>query len=93
MVVIFVTRQRDTGCLSKPKGPKLRKYSSLFSTQLYPPNVANFLNCCNITLTVMVAMQSDVRNSRRRISTDCLQRINILELLRPFVLCYVTGIA
>jgi len=34
----------------------------------------------------MVAMQSDVRNSKRRTSTDCLQRINILELHRPFVL-------
>jgi len=34
----------------------------------------------------MVAMQSDVRNSRRHVGTDCLQRINILELLLPFVL-------
>jgi len=34
----------------------------------------------------MVAMQSDVRNSRRHVGTDCLQRINILELHRPFVL-------
>ena len=40
----------------------------------------------------MVAMQSDVRNSKRHVGTDCLQRIEILEILRPFVLCYVTGI-
>jgi hypothetical protein len=70
-VVIFVTRPNDTGCLSKPKGPKMRKHSSLFSTQLYTTNVANLRNCCNITLTVMVAMQSDVRNSRRHVGTDC----------------------
>jgi len=86
MVVIFVTRPHDTGCLSKQKGPKMRKYNLLFSTQFYPPNVANLPNYCNITLTVMVAMQSDVRNSRRHVGTDCLQRINILELLLPFVL-------
>ena len=34
----------------------------------------------------MVAMQNDVRNSRLHVGTDCLQWINILELLRPFVL-------
>jgi len=34
----------------------------------------------------MVVMQSDVRNSRRHVDTDRLQRIKILELLRPFVL-------
>jgi len=34
----------------------------------------------------MVAMQSDVRNGRRHVGTDCLQRIKILEMLRPFVL-------
>jgi hypothetical protein len=86
MVVIFVARPRDTGCVSKPGELKRRKYSSLFSTQLYPINVANLPNCCNITLSVMVAMQSDVRNSRRHVGTDCLQRVKILELLRPFVL-------
>jgi hypothetical protein len=85
-VCIFVTRRRDTRCLSKPKGQKLRKYSSLFSTQLYTPNVANHQNCCNITLTVIVAMQSDVRNSRRHVDTDCLQGIKRLELLLPVVL-------
>ena len=89
----FVTRPHDTGCLSKPKRPKMRKYSLLFSTQLYASNVANLPNCCNITLTVMVAMQSEVRNSRRCVDTDCLQRIKILEPLRPFVFCYVTDIA
>jgi hypothetical protein len=31
-------------------------------------------------------MQSDVRNSKRHVGTDRLQRIEILELLRPFVL-------
>jgi hypothetical protein len=67
---------------------------SLFSTQLYPLNFANLPNCCNMTLTVMVAIQSDVRNSRRHVGTDCLQRIEILEPLRPFVLllrhgCYL----
>jgi len=71
----------------------MRKYSLLFSTQLYASNVANLPNCCNITLTVMVAMQSEVRNSRRCVDTDCLQRIKILEPLRPFVFCYVTDIA
>jgi hypothetical protein len=46
----------------------------------------------------MVAMQSDVRNSRRHVGTDCLQRIKILELLRPFVVllrhgyCFVKNI-
>jgi hypothetical protein len=42
MVVIFVTRQRDTGSLSKTKGPKMRKYRSLFSAQLNPTNLPNF---------------------------------------------------
>jgi hypothetical protein len=42
VVVIFVTRQRDTGSLSKTKGPKMKKYSSLFSAQLYPPNLPTF---------------------------------------------------
>jgi hypothetical protein len=86
MVVIFVARPRDTDCGSKPGELKRRKYSSLFSTQLYPINVANLPSCCNITLTVMVAMHSDVRNSRRHVVTDCLKRVKILELLRPFVL-------
>jgi hypothetical protein len=77
MVVVFLTRPRDTGCLSKPGGLKKRKHSSLFSTQLvsvfvpffkdmcngyklYPIMVANLPICCNITLPVMVVMQSDV---------------------------------
>jgi len=34
----------------------------------------------------MVAMQSEVRNRKRHVGTYCLQRINILELLRPFLL-------
>jgi hypothetical protein len=34
----------------------------------------------------MVAMQSNVRNSRRHVVTDCLQQIEILKLLQPFVL-------
>jgi hypothetical protein len=34
----------------------------------------------------MIAMQSDVRNSRRHLVTDYLQRVKILELLRRFVL-------
>jgi hypothetical protein len=34
----------------------------------------------------MVAMQSDVRNGRRHVVIDCLQRIKLLELLGPFVL-------
>ena len=86
MVVTFVTRPHETGCLFKQKGPEMRKYSSLFSIQLYPFNVASLPNCCNITLTVLAAMQNDFRNSRLHVGTDCLQRINILELLRPFVL-------
>ena len=48
------------------------KLSTLFSTQPYPINVANLPNCYNITLTVMVGMQSLVRNSRRHVSDDCL---------------------
>lgn len=90
MVSIFVTRQRDTGCLSKLEAPKRRKYSSLFSTQLYPINVANPPNCCKITQTVMVAMQCDVRNSRQQLGTNCLEWIKILELILPFdfLLCH-----
>jgi hypothetical protein len=88
MVFISVTKQRDTGYLSKSKGAKLRKYSSLFPTQLYRTNVANLPNCCNITLTVMASMESDVRKSRRHVGTDCLQRIKILEVIRPFVLLF-----
>jgi hypothetical protein len=87
MVVIFVARPRDTGRLSKPGGLKRGKYSSLFSTQLYPINVANLPKCCNITLTVMVALQGDVRNSRRLF----LQRIIILEPISPFVLLLSHG--
>jgi hypothetical protein len=34
----------------------------------------------------MVAMQSDVRNSRRHVGTDWLQGIKILEVIRKFVL-------
>ena len=59
---------------------------NLFSTQLYPPNVANIPNCCKITLTVIVVVQSDVRNNRRHFRTECLQRISMLEQLRPIVL-------
>jgi len=58
---------------------------SIFSTQLYPPNVANLPNLCDITLTVTVAVQSDVRNSRQHVGNDCLQGFELLELLRPFV--------
>jgi hypothetical protein len=76
----------SAGYLSKTKGPNLRKYSSLFSTQLYRTNVANLPNWCNIFLTVMLSVQSDVRNIMRHVVTDCLKRIKILELLRPFVL-------
>jgi len=57
MAFIFVTRQRDTGCLSELGAPKRRKYSSLFSTQLYTINVANLPNCCKISLAVMVALR------------------------------------
>jgi len=32
----------------------------------------------------MVSMQSDVRNNRQHVGTDCIQRIEILGLLRPF---------
>ena len=64
----------------------MRKYSSLFFTQLYPLNVANLPSCCNITLKVNVAIQSDVRNGRRHVCSDCLQGIEILEVLRPFLL-------
>jgi len=39
----------------------------------------------------MVAMQSGFRNSRRNVGSDCLQRINILELLLPFVLLFRHG--
>jgi hypothetical protein len=86
MFVIFVARPRDTGCLSQRGGLKRRKYSSLFSTRLFPIYVANLPISCNITLTVMVAIQSNVRNSRRHVFTDFLQQINILELICPFVL-------
>ena len=86
MGVIFVTKERETGCLSKSKGPNMRKYSSLFSTQLYRLNVMNLSNCYYITLKVKVAIQSDVRNNRRHVGSDCLQRIKILKLFRPFVL-------
>ena len=58
---------------------------AIFSTQLYTPNVANLPNLCDITLTVTVAVQSDVRNSRRHVGNDCLQGFELLELLRPFV--------
>jgi len=58
----------------------------LTNLKIYPLNFANLPNCCNITLTVMVATQSDVTNSRRHVGTDCLQRIEILELLVQFVL-------
>ena len=34
----------------------------------------------------MVAMQNNVQNNRRHVGTDRLQRIKILEPLRPFVL-------
>jgi hypothetical protein len=91
MGFIFVTRPRDTGCVSKPGGLKRRKYSSLFSTQLHPKNVANLPNCCNIILSVMVAMHSDVRNSSRHVCTECLQRVKILEVIRPFVLLLLHG--
>jgi len=63
-----------------------RKNFSMFSTHLYPPNVAKLPNCCNITLTVTVAVQSNVRNGRHHVGNDCLQGFNLLELLRPFVL-------
>jgi hypothetical protein len=58
-------------CLSKPGGLKRRKYRSTFSTQLYPISVANLPICCNITLTVMVAIQSNVQNSKLLVATDC----------------------
>jgi hypothetical protein len=85
-VVIFVTRRRDFGGLCEPQWTKLRKYSSLFSTQLYPINVSNLPICYNITLTVMLAMQNDVRNRRRHVVTDCLQLIRVLDVILPFVL-------
>jgi hypothetical protein len=91
MVVIFVNSRRDTGCLSKPGGLKRGKYSSLFSAQLFPINVANLPISCIITLTVMVAIQSNVRNSRLHVVTDFLQQINILELICSFVLLLRRG--
>jgi hypothetical protein len=93
MIVIFVTRERAIGCLSSTKGPNRRNYSSLFSTQLYPINVANFPNCCNITQTFMVASENDVRQSRRHAGNDCLQRIRILNCSVHLFSCYVTGFA
>jgi len=35
---------------------------------------------------VKVAIQSDVRNNRRHVDSDCLRRIKVFEMLRPFVL-------
>ena len=58
---------------------------SIFSTQIYTPNVANLPNCCDITITVTVAVQRDVRNRRRHVGNDCLQGFELLELLLPFV--------
>jgi hypothetical protein len=77
--------ETETECLSKPIEPNRTNYKSLFSTKLYPINVANLSNCCNITLTVMVATQSDVRSSSRHVGTDCVQRFRMLEFLRSFV--------
>ena len=58
---------------------------SIFSTQLYPTNVANLPNYCDITLTVKVSVKSVIGNSSRHVGYDCLQGLKLLEKLRPFV--------